>query len=139
MGGRHSCAGDCPLAGRQCRPAGRVQVAITMDLSATFVAACGRFHGGAGLEGIDLLPILGEPRRPSSGRFLARRARTGSAASGAERGLEARRWRVKATPVRRGSRSWGARRSDRRASGSRASGSKAMLDAWEKEVDAEAA
>ena len=65
MGGRHPCRGHLPMA----RPASvrqdEAQVGITMDLTATILAATHTpVPANAKLEGIDLLPILGAQSPP---------------------------------------------------------------------------
>ena len=87
-------------------PAGRTldQVAITMDLSATFVALAG---GSIAAEPIRGHRSAADPPRGGAGRradaLLARGPGGGAAARGAERRLEIRPGGIEAAPLRRDS------------------------------------
>ena len=121
-------------------PAGRTlsQVAVTMDLSATFVAAAGGDAAGAGFEGIDLLPILRANGAPVE-RTLFWRV---GPLPGQARAVRSGDWKLVVEGQKQllfdVARDPGERDELTARHPDRVRRLKAMLDAWEKDVDAEA-
>jgi len=121
-------------------PAGRTlsQVAVTMDLSATFVAAAGGDAAGAGFEGIDLLPILRAAGPPVERTLFWR---VGPAPAQA-RAVRSGNWKLVVEGPKQllfdVARDPGERDELTARHPDRVRRLKAQLDAWEKDVDAEA-
>ena len=122
-------------------PAGQTlaQVGITMDLSATIVALAGGSPSASGFEGIDLLPVL-RGRQPSIERTLFWRVRKPTAQ---QRAVRSGDWKLLldgSQPLLFDvSRDLGERDDLAARHPDRVRTLKGLLEAWEKDVDAEAA
>jgi arylsulfatase A-like enzyme len=122
-------------------PAGKTlsQVGITMDVTATVLSAAGATRPGGGeLEGIDLLPILREGSTPVERTLFWRNASGG----GRQRAVRSGDWKLLIDGEQQllfdVTRDPGERDDQAARYRDRVQTFKQLLDAWERDVDAEA-